>query len=313
MRNVCLDTVYELARSNPRVVFIGSDLAAGTLDRFKNEMPERFFMEGISEGHLVGMASGLAMSGKLVYLNTIAVFLTRRCFEQNIIDLGLGRANVRLIGNGGGLVYGPLGPTHLAVEDLAIMRTIPNMTVLTPADAVEMKRAIQATEHHSGPVYIRVAKGGDPIVTGDVAEFCIGRAVVLRESTQCDLTFLTTGVMSSRCLDAATQLLGDGVRARVVHFHSIKPMDISAIIESIDRSHVLITVEEHFIQGGLGSAVAEVVAEYAWRKAVVFKRLGLPDAFVDRYGSQEQLLAHYGLDANSIAVVASRLVRQAAF
>src|SRR3989338_5451058 len=142
MRKMCLDVVYELARKDKRVFFIGSDLGIGTSEKFKDEMPERFFMEGISEANMVGMAAGLAMEGKIPYVNTIATFLTRRCFEQVVVDLGLHNLSVRLLGSGGGLVYAPLGPTHEAIEDIAIMRAIPNMTVIVPADADEMHRAM---------------------------------------------------------------------------------------------------------------------------------------------------------------------------
>ena len=132
MRKKSLDMLYELAKKDERIFFIGSDLGVGTLDNFRTEMPDRFFMEGVSEGNIVGMAAGLALEGKIVYVNTIATFLTRRCFEQVVIDLGLHNVNVRLIANGGGVVYAPLGPTHLAIDDIAIMRTVPNMTIVAP-------------------------------------------------------------------------------------------------------------------------------------------------------------------------------------
>src|SRR5215469_18409218 len=139
MRKTCLDVVYELAKNDPRIFFVGSDLGIGTLKQFKAEMPERFFMEGVSEANLIGMSAGLALEGKIVYANTIATFITRRCFEQVCLDLCLHNLKVRLIGNGGGLVYAPLGPTHLATEDIAIMRTLPNMAVVAVCDAQEMQ------------------------------------------------------------------------------------------------------------------------------------------------------------------------------
>ena len=154
MRKTCLDTIYELATRDDRVFFVGSDLGAGTLSRFREEMPGRFLMEGVSEAHIVGLAAGLAMEGKIPYVHTIATFLTRRCFEQIVLDVGLHHVNVRLIGAGGGLVYAPLGPTHLAIDDLAIMRTVPNMTIIAPADAEEMRQAVELTLEHQGPVYI---------------------------------------------------------------------------------------------------------------------------------------------------------------
>ena len=179
MRKIVLDQVYELAKKDKRIVYIGSDLGAGILDNFKKEMPERFFMEGVSEQALIGMSAGLAMEGKIVYFNTIATFITRRCFEQVVLDLGLHNANVRLIANGGGVVYAPLGPTHLAIDDIGILRTIPNMTILAPCDANEMKRLMPQTVNHKGPIYIRLAKGGDPIISSD-AVCTIGKAIVMK-------------------------------------------------------------------------------------------------------------------------------------
>ncbi len=151
MRERCLKTITELAREDERVVFVGSDLGVGAMADFKAAFPDRFFMEGVSEQNLVGLAAGMAMEGRIVYLNTIATFLTRRCFEQVAVDLCMHNANVRLIANGGGVVYAPLGPTHLATEDIAILRALPNMTILAPADAEEMARAVRATLDHAGP------------------------------------------------------------------------------------------------------------------------------------------------------------------
>ena len=151
MRKTCLDMVYELAKRNPRVVFIGSDLGVGTLDQFREEMPERFFMEGVSEQNIIGMAAGLAMDGFIPYVNTIATFITRRCYEQVAVDLCMHDLPVRLIANGGGTVYAPLGPTHLAIEDIAIMRALPRMTVLAPCDADEMRRLMPQTTDLQGP------------------------------------------------------------------------------------------------------------------------------------------------------------------
>src|SRR5947209_506257 len=145
MRKVCLDMVHELARKDERIFFIGSDLGIGTLKQFKAEMPDRFLMEGVSEANVVGVAAGLALEGKIVYVNTIATFLTRRCFEQVALDLCLHKVPVRLIGNGGGMVYAPLGPTHMAIDDLALFRALPGMTILAPCDAEEMRRLMPLT------------------------------------------------------------------------------------------------------------------------------------------------------------------------
>jgi len=165
MRKTCLNVVHELAQKDPRVFFIGSDLGVGTLDAFKKEFPDRFFMEGVSEANIIGMAAGLAFEGKIPYVNTIATFFARRGFEQIVLDLCLHRARVRLIANGGGMVYAPLGPTHEAIEDMAVLRAIPGMTIVAPADADEMRRLMLKSLDYDGPMYIRLAKGGDPIVT----------------------------------------------------------------------------------------------------------------------------------------------------
>ena len=183
MRKTCLDMVYELAKRDQRVIFIGSDLGPGVLDKMRTEIPDRFFMEGISEANIIGMATGLALDGKIPYVNTIATFLTRRCYEQNVLDLGLHNTNVRLIANGGGTVYAPLGPTHLAIEDIAIMRTIPNMTIVSPADADEMRRFMMQTLDYEGPIYIRLGKGYDPIVSSDKFPFEIGKGILMQEGS----------------------------------------------------------------------------------------------------------------------------------
>ena len=182
MRATCLNMVYDLAKRDKRVIFIGSDLSPGLLDDMKKEMPDRWYMEGITEANVIGMAAGLAMEGYIPYVNTIATFITRRCYEQVAVDLCLHELPVRLIGNGGGLVYAPLGPTHLAIEDIATMRALPNMTVVAVCDAEEMKRFMDASLDWPGPIYIRLAKGFDPIVSEEKHAFEIGKAIVMREA-----------------------------------------------------------------------------------------------------------------------------------
>ena len=177
MRQTALNMVYELAKGDPRVVFIGSDLGVGILQEMKEKMPNRFFMEGVSEALVIGMAAGMAMEGKIPYINTIATFLSRRCFEQVVLDACLHKLPLRLISSGGGLVYAPLGPTHLAIDDIAIFRPIPNMTIVAPSDANEMKRLMWQTLDWPGPMYIRLAKGGDPIVSSETAPCQIGKAI----------------------------------------------------------------------------------------------------------------------------------------
>jgi len=308
MRQACLNMIYELAKKDPRIFFIGSDLGNGTLDNFKSEMPDRFFMEGVSEANIIGMAAGLAMEGKVPYVNTIATFLTRRCFEQLVLDLCLHNANVRLVGNGGGLVYAPLGPTHLAIEDMAILRTIPNMTIVAPADADEMRRFMPLTVDYPGPIYIRLAKGYDPIVTNDKVPFQIGKAIPMREGT--DALIVASGITLGPALDASDALGERGVQAAVLHVPTIKPLDEECILGYASEVPAVITIEEHVVTGGLGSAVAEVIAEANFDEPKQFKRIGIPDAFPDEYGSQASLLERYSITSEMLVSVVNSLAEQ---
>src|SRR3989338_6930675 len=296
MRKTALDMVYELAKKDKRVIFIGSDLGQGTLDQFKKEMPDRFLMEGISEQSIIGMAAGLALEGKVVYINTIATFLTRRCFDQIVLDLCLHNANVRLIASGGGFVYAQLGPTHQAIDDIGILRPIPNMTIIAPADAEEMRRVMLKTIDYQGPIYIRVAKGGVPIVTKEPFE--IGKAVIYKEGA--DALIVTTGITLKIGLDAAEQLASQKIYASVLHVPTIKPFDKEALEKYAKEIPIIITIEEHNLIGGLGSAVAETITEANFSRLKKFKRIGIKDTFAEGYGSQAALLEKYGITVASL-------------
>jgi transketolase len=304
MRKTSLDMVHALAKRDPRIVYIGSDPGPGTLDSMRKEFPDRFFIEGISEAHVIGMSAGMAMEGFIPYVNTIATFLTRRCYEQVAVDLCLQELPVRLIANGGGLVYAPLGPTHTAVEDIAIMRALPTMTVVCPTDADEMRRFMEETPDWPFPIYIRLGKGGDPITSRDDEGFAIGKAIVKRDPGS--ILIATTGIMVHHALQAATLLAAKGVHCGVVHFHTVKPLDVTTLLKLASGIHTLVTVEEHTVVGGLGSAILECLADNAMPKPVL--RLGLPDKFTHHYGSQDSLLRHYGLDGEGIAGSISRFV-----
>jgi transketolase len=300
MRKACLDMVHELAKRDPRVVYIGSDPGPGTLNAMKKEFPERFFIEGISEQNVIGMAAGLAMEGYIPYVNTISTFLTRRCYEQVAIDVALHKLPVRLIGNGGGVVYAPLGPTHTAVEDMALMRAVPGMTVVAPSDAPEMRRFMAKTLDHVGPIYIRLAKGGDPVISREQDEFVIGKAISMRQGK--DVLICSTGVMSGRALAVAETLAGEGISCGVLHLPSVKPLDIASILKEAAGVRLIVAAEEHGSIGGLGSALLEGLNDALPGKALPpVLRLSLPDVFTHKYGSQDGLLKLYGLDAPSIA------------
>ena len=301
MRATCLDMVYRLAQRDERVIFIGSDLSPGLLEEMHQEMPERWYMEGVTEANVIGMAAGLAMEGYIPYVNTIATFITRRCYEQVAVDLCLHDLPVRLIGNGGGLVYAPLGPTHLAIEDLAIMRALPNMTVMAACDADEMVRLMNASLDWPHPIYIRLAKGGDPIVSRYAGGFAIGRAIpMLRPTGPRPVVLMSTGVMTTNCLVAADLLLQNNVPVSVIHFHTVKPLDAAAVLEFAQDARLVVTVEEGSMIGGFGSAVTDVLVEHLSGMVPPLIRIGLPDQFPGGYGVQNDLFELFGLTPSGI-------------
>ena len=298
MRKKALDSVYTLAKNDERVIFIGSDLGPGVLENMKNEMPERFFMEGVSEQHIVGMAAGLAMEGFIPYVNTIATFLSRRCFEQVAMDLCLQDLPVRLISNGAGGVYAPLGPTHLAVEDIAIMRARPNMTIVCPCDADEMNRFMMKTIDWPHPIYIRLAKGGDKIVSNESAGFEIGKSILMKNGK--DGLFISTGVMTQLALQASEKLENEGIYCGVLHMHTIKPIDENSLMNLIPNVKAVVTIEEHTRIGGLGSAILEFCSDSIPEHTHKIFRVGIPDKFAEQYGSQNSLLEHWGITVQNI-------------
>ena len=310
MRQTCLNMVHDLATRDKRVLFIGSDLSPGLLSEMKKEMPERWYMEGITEANVIGMAAGFAMEGYMPFVNTIATFITRRCYEQVAVDLCLHELPVRLIGNGGGLVYAPLGPTHLAIEDIAIMRALPNMTVTAVCDAKEMVRLMNATLAWPNPIYIRLAKGGDPVVSREENGFALGKAIPMRRArSRRSIVLMATGVMTTNCLAAADLLTKDGHDVSVVHFHTIKPLDEDAVMDFSRDAELVATVEEGTVIGGFGSAVTDVLVEKLGTSLPALVRIGLPDAFPHKYGVQEELFEIYGLAPAQIAARVSKSLK----
>ena len=307
MRKACLDMVHALARRDPRVVYIGSDPGPGTLDGMRKELPERFFIEGISEAHVIGMSAGMAFEGHIPYVNTIATFITRRCFEQVAVDLCLHSLPARLIGNGGGLVYAPLGPTHVAMEDIAIMRALPGMTIVCPTDAPEMNRFMEQTLDWPHPIYIRLAKGGDPVVSRAENGFAIGKAITMRAArSRRPVVIMATGVITTNALKAAELLEKQGIDASVVHFHTVKPLDETAVREHAENARLVVTAEEGVAIGGFGSAVTDFLVRTRGQSLPALTRLALPDEFPKKYGSQNDHFEIYGLMPNQIAASVSK-------
>lgn len=304
MRKTSLDCIYELALKDDRVLFIGSDLGAGVLDDMRQTLPDRWLMEGIAEQHIVGMAAGLAMNGFLPYVNTIATFLTRRCFEQIAVDLCLHNLPVTLVGNGGGVVYAPLGPTHQAIEDIAILRTLPNMTVVAPCDADEMKRLMAQSLEWPGPLYIRLAKGGDKIVSLEKRGFTIGKGIVIEPPGE--ILFVSTGVMTQRAIEAGEKLRLSGINVGILHIHTIKPIDQQLLLSTIESVKFIVTLEEHVLTGGLGSAVLEVMNDSDALRDRKLLRLGIPDSFSCHYGSQDSLLESWHLSVDDVVMAVKK-------
>lgn len=303
--------VYELAKQDERVVFIGSDLSPGLLGKMKEEFPDRFYMEGVYEANIIGMAAGLAMEGYIPYVNTIATFLTRRCYEQIAVDICMHNLPIRLIANGGGVVYAPLGPTHLATEDLSIMRALPNMTVVSVSDADEVTRLMKQTLDWPQPIYIRLGKGGDEVVSRAENSFAIGQAINMHQThgeRDINVLLISTGIMTQRVLKVAKALESLSIGTTVLHCHTVKPLDLECIIHHAKESDLVVTVEENTLVGGLGSAVTDSLIEALGRIIPLIKRFGFPDRYPDKYGSQELILDYYGLSVEKLLASLAEIV-----
>lgn len=296
------DTIYELAKKDKRIIIICSDQEIG-LEHMKQEMPDQYLMEGIAEANIIGMAAGLAADGFIPYIVGHGSFLTRRVYEQIFVDACMQGRPIRIIGIGTGLASAHLGPTHTLTEDLAFMRAMPEMTVLAPCDADEIKRLIPQTVNWPKPVYVRLARYGKPIISKEENGFAIGKAILLRQAKKDgkNVLLIATGAMTSRAVVAAEQLVSDKIESSVLHLHTIKPIDEKVIIEQARKSKLIITLEEHTRIGGLGSACLEVLMDnLSPSELPAVCRMGLPDRFIHEYGTQESLLTKFGLDVPQI-------------
>lgn len=297
----------ELGAQHPEIVGLSADLAKSTkIGVFADKFPDRFFNVGIAEQNMFGIACGLARSGLVPFVSTFAVFTSMRGLDQVHSDICYQNLNVKMIATHAGLSFGQAGSTHHCTEDLAIMRTMANLIVLCPADGMATAQAVEAAYEHNGPVYIRINRGFDQVVyTEPIPDFQIGRAVTLREGT--DLTIIACGSTVWRAVQAADELkASDGLSVRVLDMHSIKPIDEDAIKAAVSETRRIITVEDHNIVGGLGSAVAEVAATTG--KGFAFRRLGVPDVF-SVIGQPEDLFAIHGYDENGIVAAARDVLR----
>ncbi len=296
-----------LGAENPDVVVLDADLAKSTktID-FLKIYPERFFDMGIAEQNLIGTAAGLAAAGKIPFASTFAIFATGRAFEQIRNSVAYTKLNVKIAASHAGLTVGEDGASHQAVLDIAIMRALPNMTVIVPADPVETMTAVFAAAAMKGPVYIRLGRPVVPVLFPDDYEFKVGKAVTLREGK--DVAILACGIMTAESLKAAGELEKEGISARVLNMSTIKPLDKEAIIKAARETGALVTAEEHSIIGGLGGAVAEVLAENA---PTPLERVGVKDTFGES-GKPQELLVKYGLTAKDIKEAVYRVLKRKA-
>jgi transketolase len=292
-------------RADKNVVVLCADLTESTRSlAFKKEFPDRFIQMGVSEQSLVAIAAGLALAGKIPFTSSYAVFSPGRSWEQVRTNVCLNLANVKIAGAHAGVSVGPDGGTHQALEDLAITRVLPKMTVISPCDAVEARKATVAAAKIDGPVYIRFAREKTPVMTSDDTPFKIGRAQIFRDGR--DAAIIACGPLVYNALLAAEKLSAEGINCRVVNSHTVKPLDEDAIVRAAKECGAVVTVEEHQIAGGLGGAVAELLAK---REPVPMEFVGVADRF-GQSGKPEELIAHYGMDATAIIMAVKKVLKR---
>ena len=297
------NTLAEL-KDNENVVVLEADLGHATKSlKFKEVCPQRFFNMGIAEADMIGTAAGLAACGKVPFASTFSVFATGRAFDQVRNSVCYPNLNVKIVGTHAGITVGEDGGTHQAIEDIALMRSLPNMSIVVPSDDVEARAAVLAAAAYKGPMYLRMARVASPTYHNDSYVFTLGKGEIIREGS--DLTIIACGLTVMKAMEAAEQLAKEGVSVRVINMHTIKPLDHKLVIESAEKTGKIITVEESNILGGLGSAVCETVSEYC---PVPVKRIGVRDIF-GKSGNPDKLLQEYGLTAEHIIEEARKLCK----
>lgn len=296
MRTAYLDTLYELATSDKNVYALISDNGAIVYDKYRADLGNQYYNMGISEAHMLGVAAGMANCGKIPFAYTIGAFLAYRALEFIRNDICLQNTNVKIVGIGAGMIYSALGPTHHATEDLGCIRSLPNLTILSPASPMEVRKATKAAYEHVGPVYMRLGTNREQEIYEEDYQFEIGKGVTLREGK--DITIIGTGNILTEVLKAHNMLAQEGVSARVINIHTIKPLDKEIILKAVAETKAIVTVEDHDVIGGLGSAVAEVIAESG--KGIPFVRVGLQEQFAEGYGTYADMKQVNQIDAEAI-------------
>jgi transketolase len=298
MRNAFADEITKLAATDERIVLLMGDIGNRLFDKFRAAYPNRFYNCGVAEGNMVSMAAGLAACGLRPVCYTITPFITYRVMEQIRLDLCYHHQPVIVVGTGAGLSYASLGATHHSLEDIGMLRLLPHLKVTCPGDAMEVRALLREALQQNDPVYIRIGKKGEPVVHQDVPSLRLGEALVLRNRGR--IALLSVGNMLPSALEVADALAERGKEARVYSFHTVKPLDASLLIELASSCDLLVTIEEHSVLGGLGSAVAEWLAARNLEKAPRLLCCGTPDEFLHEAGEQEHARHLFGLDASSI-------------
>lgn len=299
MRTAFINTLHELAKKDKNIFLLNGDLGFSVLEEFTKAYPDRSLNMGVAEANMMGVAAGLALSGKTVFVYSIIPFVTARVFEQARNDIALQKANVKIVGVGSGLTYGQLGPTHHSIEDIALMRALPNMTIVCPGDPFETAEATKALAALKGPAYLRIGKKGEPVVHKHAPLFKIGKGILIRKGNMA--TLIATGNMLPTASTIVDELAKRGKKMRLISMHTIKPLDERIIKKAMRETPAIFTLEEHNVIGGLGSAVAEVLAENNQsKKTTYFHRFGINDRFTPIAGSQDFLRAHHDLSCEAI-------------
>jgi transketolase len=288
-------TLVELGRQNKDIVVLDADLSPSTMTNFfAREFPERFFNCGLEEQNMIGIAAGLAVSGKTVFASTFVVFVVCRCFDQLRLYLSQPKLNVKIVATHGGITVGEDGSSHHAIEDLALCCALPGFTVVVPADAIEAAEAVRVAASIHGPFYVRLSRPKTPIVYPEGYHFILGKAVTMKQGT--DATVIAVGIMVAKALEAADILARQGIDCRVINIHTLKPLDEAAIVKAASDTGAIVVAEEHLAQGGLGSRVAQTVAR---EKPVPMEFVNLGDKYA-LSGKADELLQRYGLTAERI-------------
>jgi transketolase len=307
MRKAFNEELLKIAKERGNVFMILADIGYGEIEPFANSFPDRFINCGVAEQNMTGVACGVAMEGNVAITYSIANFPTLRCLEQIRNDVCYHNANVKIVIIGGGMAYGPLGISHHSTEDLAIMRALPNMIVLAPCDIPEARAATHAMMSFNGPVYYRCGYKNEPVIHEKPFEFKIGRAITVREGSDASLIF--SGTIGYNAKLAAEKLAGEGINCRLISMHTVKPIDRDAIVSAAKETGAIVTVEEHNVCGGLGSAVAEVLMDEG-AGDIRFKRVALPDVNVTKVGSQDWLREQHGMGVSAIADAVRETLRR---